>query len=93
LELHKAKVEYYEKMVECVDDNGIVRSTQVENILMKTRQIISMHVKHNMHKGCKGHLIHITKVAKETRMVAEQPPIIKEILNVLLDEFPWLPPT
>jgi hypothetical protein len=39
MELHKAKVDYYENKVECVDDKEVIRSIKGENITIVVTKI------------------------------------------------------
>jgi hypothetical protein len=48
LEIHKAKVDYYENKVECMDDEGILRSFQGDKILVLARHMLAMKSKNNV---------------------------------------------
>jgi hypothetical protein len=55
LELHKDKVDYYEKKIECVDDKGVIRSIKGEKTPIVVRKISTMQAKNSVCKGCKGY--------------------------------------
>lgn len=51
LYLHRTKVEFYDKSIECVDENGEPRALQDKKKATSVRMVIVMPVKHSRGKG------------------------------------------
>ena len=52
LYLHKTKVGCYDKVIECLDENGEQRTLQGKKKATSIRMVIVMQAKHNRRKGC-----------------------------------------
>jgi len=59
LYLHRTKVDFYNKAIECVDDNGEPRVFQGKKKATSVRMVTSMQEKCSHRKGCKLFAVHI----------------------------------
>jgi len=60
LSLHKTKVDYYEKYIECLDENGEHRTLQGNKKDTSVRMVTTTKVKCSHRKGCAYFVVHIS---------------------------------
>ena len=60
LYLHRTKVECYDKVIECLDDNGEPRVLQGKKKATSVRMVTTMQAKRSRKKGCKLFAVHIS---------------------------------
>jgi len=60
LYLHRTRVDCYDKIIECLDDNGEKRKLQGKTKPTSVRMITVMQAKHNHRKGCILFVVHIS---------------------------------
>ena len=60
LYLHITKVDCYDKVIECVDDNGEPRVLQGKKKATSVRMVAYMQAKRSPRKGCKLFTMHIS---------------------------------
>ena len=60
LYMHRTKVEFYEKCIECLDDNGKHRILQHKMKATPIRVVTSMQEKCSCEKGCVLFAVHIS---------------------------------
>ena len=60
LYLHRTKVDYYDKSIECLDDNGEQRILQGKKKETSIRMVTTMHSKPSRKKGCVLFAVHIS---------------------------------
>lgn len=58
--LHRKKVDFYEKNIECADDNGELRVLQGKKKATSVRMATTMQAKRSHKKGCKLFIVHIS---------------------------------
>lgn len=58
--IHKTKMDYYEKAIECLNDGGEKRVLQGKNKPTSLRMVIAMQATHNCKKGCVLFAVHIS---------------------------------
>lgn len=69
LYIHRTKVDYYDKAIECLDDNGEPRVLQGKKKGTSVRMVIAMQAKHSGGKWCTLFVVHISSdKGKEVRM-------------------------
>lgn len=59
LYLHRTKVDYYDKAIECVDDNGEPIVLQGKKKATSVRMVTTMQEKRSHRKRCKIFVVHI----------------------------------
>lgn len=57
--LHRTKVDFFDKAIECVDDRGGKRTLQGKKNHTLVRMVIAMQVKHICRKDCVMFAVHI----------------------------------
>ena len=60
LYLHRTKVDYYDKAIQCVDDNGEPRVLKGNKKSTSVKMVTIMQEKHSRRKGCKLFVMHIS---------------------------------
>ena len=60
LYFHRTKVDYYDKAIECVDDNGEPRVLSSKKRATSVRMVTTMQAKRSYRKGCMLFLVHIS---------------------------------
>ena len=60
LYLHMTKVDFYDKVIDCLDDNGEQRILQRKKKDTSVRMVIAMQAKHSHGKGCLVCVVHIS---------------------------------
>eukprot|EP00253_Pinus_taeda_P030517 PITA_30517 len=60
LELLRTKIDYYEKFIECLDDDGEKRILQGMKKPASMRMVTTMQAKHRSRKGCVFFVVHIS---------------------------------
>jgi len=77
LDLHKTKVDCFEKAYECVDDSGEKRNFQGNKKPKSVRMFTTMKVKRNCRKCCVMFVVHISsekgKEVKDTYVLRRYP--------------------
>lgn len=58
--IHRTKVDYYEKAIECLDDDGGKRGLRGKKKPTLMRMVTSMQAKHSHRKGCLLYTLHIS---------------------------------
>lgn len=56
----RTKVDFYEKAIECLDDNGEKRILQGKKNPISVRMVIAMQAKRSCRKGCVMFTVHIS---------------------------------
>ena len=62
LYIHRTKVNYSDKAIECVDDNGEPRVLQGKKKSTLVRMVTTMQEKHSFMKGCTLFAVHTSSV-------------------------------
>jgi len=56
---HRSKLDCYENIIECLDDDGEKRILQGEKKPTSMRMVTTMQAKHNYRKGCVLFIVHV----------------------------------
>ena len=59
--------------------------------ILSTCVILALKVKRLLHKGCEAYLAHVVNKSY-SKVTLDSVPIVREFSNVLLEDFPGLPP-
>jgi hypothetical protein len=89
---HKSKLDFYNKTLECEDEEGKKRTLQGIQKPISVRQISSLQVKKYCKKGCSLYAIQILNSVEDSKPSLEDHPILREYKYVFLEEVPGLPP-
>ena len=95
LEKHRVVLNCFEKTFTCLDEKG--ETIIVKGIPRKVyvRQISTLQMKKSLGKGCKVFVVHVMNdehMNKEDNLKFDDIPILKEFLDVFLEDIPGLPP-
>jgi len=87
LHFHMTKVDCYEKVIKCLDDDGEKRILQGKKNPTSMRMVIAMQAKHNCRKGCVLFVVHISsdkgKDVEDVEVLKRYP-----VLQLFEDVFP-----
>jgi hypothetical protein len=92
LATHKAKLNFYEKTLECEDEEGNMRIFQSIRKLVSVRQISALQLKKFSRKGCPLYVIQTLNSAESGEMTVEDDPMLCEFMDLFPKEVPRLPP-
>jgi hypothetical protein len=92
LAVHKAKLNYYEKILECEDEAGNARFLQGIWKPVSVRKISALHLKKFSRKGCPLYVIQVLNSAESKELKVEDHPVLWEFKDVFPEEVPGLPP-
>jgi hypothetical protein len=89
---HKAKLDCYNKTLECEDDKGERRTLQGIQKPVSVRKISSLQMKKYCRKGFPLYAIQVLDSVKDQKPSLEEHPILKYFRDVFPEEVPGLPP-
>jgi hypothetical protein len=89
---HKSKLEYYNKTLECEDEEGRKITLQGIQNHVSVRQISTLQVKKYCRKGCLMYAIQVLNSIEDNKPSLEDHPILREYQDVFPEEVPGLPP-
>jgi len=95
LYFHRTKVDFYDKFIKCVDDNGEPRVLQGKKKSTSIRMVITMQAKHSHRKGCKLFAVHISSdKGKEVKDadVLNKYPVLQQFQDVFPEDITEFPP-
>ena len=95
LYLHRAKVDCYDKAIECVDDHGEPRVLQGKKKATSTRMVTTMQAKHSRRKGCVLFIVLISSdkdKEAEDEYVLSMYQVLEKFQDVFLEDILELPP-
>jgi hypothetical protein len=92
LAAHKTNLDYYNKTLECEDEEGRKVTLQGIQKPVSMRQISALQVKRYCRKGCLLYAIQVLDSVENNKPSLEDHPILGEYKDVLLEEVPGLPP-
>ena len=95
LEQHRVILNFYDKTFTCL--NSDEKLVNVKGIPRKTtvRKISTLQLKRAVRKGCKVYAVKITDEESKIetdKLKIEDIPVLKEYIDVFLEEIPGLPP-
>jgi hypothetical protein len=92
LEQHKAKVDCYNKVVECLDEKGIPK--EVKEIIqpISVRKISTLQLQRFFKNGFQIYAVHILDLAEDRGPNLEDYKILQEYVDVFLEEVPRYSP-
>ena len=87
LYLHKTKVDFFNKAIECVDDSGERRNLQGKKKPTSVRMVTTMQAKHSCWKGC---LMFVVNIYIDKGKEVEDVDVLKiyQVLQKFEDVFP-----
>jgi len=95
LYLHRTKVDFYEKSIECVDDNGEPRALQGKKKTTSVRMVTTMKSKRSCRIGCMLFAVHISSdKGKEVEDVdvLNRYPFLQKFRDLFPEDISKLPP-
>ena len=92
LEVHRAKLDCYNKTFECMDEEGSPRVVRGIPKVISVRQISTMQLKKFCRKGCRLYAAHVLKATENETPRLEDFWVLREFKNVFPDEILGLPP-
>ena len=92
LATHKTKLEYYNKTLECENEEGRKVTLQGIQNPVSVRQISTLHMKKYYRKGCSLYSIQVLESIENEKPNLEYHPILREYKDVFPKEVPGLPP-
>eukprot|EP00253_Pinus_taeda_P005252 PITA_05252 len=95
LYLHRTKVDFYDKSIECVDGNGEPRVLQGKKKATSVRMVTTMQAKHSCMKGCMLFLVHISSDKSkevEDADVLSRYPVLQQFKDVFPKDILEFPP-
>jgi hypothetical protein len=92
LATHEAKLNCYEKNLECEDEKGNARILQGIQKPVFVRQISALQLKKFSRKRCPLYAIQMSNSTKSKEIKAEDRPMLWELRDVFPEEVPGLPP-
>jgi hypothetical protein len=92
LDSHKSKLDYYNKTLECEDEEGRKITLQGIQNPISMREIPSLQVKKYCRKGCPFYAIQVLNSIEDNKPSLEDHPTLREYKYVFPEEVPGLPP-
>ena len=91
LEQHREKVDYYNKSITCLNEDGI--KTRIQGIWkeFQVREISTIQLKKSERKGCQLYVVHVVNEISENKQL-DKYEVLREFRDVFPDEVPGLPP-
>jgi hypothetical protein len=92
LATHKSRLDCYHKSLECVSKEG--KRITLQGILkpVSVRQISALQMRKYFRKGCPLYAIEVLKTIEGAKPSPDDHPILREYIDVFLEEVPGLPP-
>jgi hypothetical protein len=88
---YQAKLDYYNKILECEDEEGRRTLQGIQNHV-SVRQISTLQVKKYCRKGCPLYAIQVLNFVEDHKPSIEDHPILIEYKDAFSEEVPGLPP-
>jgi hypothetical protein len=89
---HKAKLDCYNKTLECENEEGRRVTLQGIQNHVSVTQISTLQVKKYCRKGCPLYAIQVLNSIEDEKPSLKNHPILREYKDVFLEEVPSLPP-
>ena len=92
LEMHRGKLDYYNKTFECLNEEGKLRVVRGIPKVISIRQASTMQLKKLCGKGDRLYATHVLEVEESETPRLEDFHVLQEFKDAFLDEIPRLPP-
>ena len=86
LEVHRVKLDYYNKNFECMDEEGNLRVVKGIPKVISIRQSSAMQLKKFSRKGCRVYATHVLEATENETPMLDEFHVIQEFMDVFPDE-------